>query len=519
MTSRFNAMLAAITALLLVGLIPPGLELAASLLEAFDTLGALCTGYNIRAVTNTFFLGASVAFVATLLGCIIAVAIATSHGPVRLALKALFLAPIFAPSIMPAIGLIYLIGANGMLMQCELYGVTGVFLGALIFALPHATLQIQVGLTSFDARLLDVARSLGAGPFERIYSVVLPHLKPSLINGALIAFVLTVTDFGVPKLLGGSFPVLATEIYNQAIGSQNFAAAAFLSLWLLVPCLVAFYFAGRVKTHGQAQGARALVARDLGACTQAINVTACVIVAMQLATLVAVIYGAFVTFWPYVPELTLANFAFKNSTYGIAPWINSLVLATGVALLGTVISMTAGYLSVRTNASSTLKKCYEMIASVPLCVPGTVLGLGFAMAFSSMSIFDLPMFAMGLLIFNTLIHLYTVAHVTAQSTLKQIDPRYETVGQSLGVSFSSNLREVILPLSAAGIRDIFCYLFASAVTTISAVVFLYTPQTMPAAVAAIQMIDSGFISEGAAMSTLVFISALTVRLLALKLIK
>ena len=160
-----------------------------------------------------------------------------------------------------------------------------------------------------------------------------------------------------------------------------------------------------------------------------------------------------------------------------------------------------------------------MIASVPLCVPGTVLGLGFAMAFSSMSIFDLPMFAMGLLIFNTLIHLYTVAHVTAQSTLKQIDPRYETVGQSLGVSFSSNLREVILPLSAAGIRDIFCYLFASAVTTISAVVFLYTPQTMPAAVAAIQMIDSGFISEGAAMSTLVFISALTVRLLALKLIK
>ena len=136
-----------------------------------------------------------------------------------------------------------------------------------------------------------------------------------------------------------------------------------------------------------------------------------------------------------------------------------------------------------------------------------------------MSIFDLPFFAMGLLIFNTLIHLYTVAHVTAQSTLKQIDPQYETVGQSLGVGFTANLREVILPLSASGIRDIFCYLFASAVTTISAVVFLYTPQTMPAAVAAIQMIDSGFISEGAAMSTLVFASALTVRLLALKLIK
>ena len=98
MTSRFNATLTAITALLLIGLIPPAIELAASLVDAFDTLSALCTGYNLRAVTNTFLLGAGVALVATMLGTVIAVAIATSSAPVRLTLKALFLAPIFAYS-------------------------------------------------------------------------------------------------------------------------------------------------------------------------------------------------------------------------------------------------------------------------------------------------------------------------------------------------------------------------------------------------------------------------------------
>lgn len=123
---------------------------------------------------------------------------------------------------------------------------------------------------------------------------------------------------------------------------------------------------------------------------------------------------------------------------------------------------------------------------------------------------------MTLLVFNTLIHLYTVAHITGGNTFSQIDTRYETVGESLGVSPLSTIRLVILPLCKTGLGEVFCYLFASALTTISAVVFLYTPETMPAAVAAIQMIDSGFISEGAAMSTLIFVSALAVRIIVLQ---
>ena len=109
-----------------------------------------------------------------------------------------------------------------------------------------------------------------------------------------------------------------------------------------------------------------------------------------------------------------------------------------------------------------------------------------------------------------------MSHLTATHTLETIDSRYETVGQSLGVGVLSVLRRVTLPLAKTGFREVFCYLFASTLTTISAVVFLYTPQTMPAAVAAIQMIDSGFISEGAAMSTLIFFSALGVRLVMTK---
>ena len=90
------------------------------------------------------------------------------------------------------------------------------------------------------------------------------------------------------------------------------------------------------------------------------------------------------------------------------------------------------------------------------------------------------------------------------------------MGESLGAGTMTTLRRVILPLSAPSLKEVFVYLFASAVTTISAVVFLYNPQTMVAAVAAIDLIDSGFISEGAAMSTLIFLSALAVRVVTLR---
>ena len=229
------------------------------------------------------------------------------------------------------------------------------------------------------------------------------------------------------------------------------------------------------------------------------------------------IYGSFITFWPYVPELTLENFLFRSSTYGLRPWVNSLVLSFSVAVLGTAAAFAGAYACLRASAAPSMVRLYRAAASFPLCVPGTVLGLGFALAYSGLSLFSGFVGSMMLLVFNTTIHLYTVPHLTAVNVLSQIDRRYESVGRSLGVPGFQTLLRVVLPLSRSGIAEIFTYLFASAMTTISAVVFLYKPASIVAAVAVIDLIDSGFISEGAAMSTLIFASVLAVRLLTLRL--
>ena len=307
---------------LAAGLLWPAGELARVAAESVGE--GVFSGYNLRALVNTLLVGTGVALSATALGFIVAYALEATTCRGRKGLRVLYLAPLFAPSVMPAIGLIYLVGSNGLVCQWELYGALGVFLGGLVFALPHAVLQISVSLASRDDRLNDAARALGAGWRRRFVTVTLAQARVGLMNAFLVTFVLTVTDFGVPKLLGGSFPMLATEIYSQAVGSQNFAVAAVLSLWLFVPALLAFYFSNRLKKVRTGNGftaVKASVWRD-----RVVGLAAWAIVLAEAATVAVVIYGSFVTFWPYVTDLTFANYEFRSSTYGIQPWMNSLKL-------------------------------------------------------------------------------------------------------------------------------------------------------------------------------------------------
>lgn len=512
-----KVLLIGITAVLAVGLLWPLAKLGWLVVDS--GLGALAylTPYNLRAVTNTLVMGAGVAVAATLLGFVVAYALTVTRVWGSRAMRVLFLAPLFAPSIMPAIGLIYLVGSNGVLLNLDLYGPLGVFLAALVFALPHTIMQTRLNLITLDLKLIAAARSLGAGTWRRFWTVTFVHARPGLANAFMIAFILTITDFGVPKMLAGNFPMLATEIYTLAVGEQNFAAAGLLSLGLLLPALLAQRASHRFsQVQTQAAVLQRLPESASPRLDAVLGLLAWCVVGFELLVIGIVAYGSFVTFWPYETTLSWENYAFKNSTYGLAPWVHSLVLSFSVAVLGTILTWTGAYLSVRASRMpSRLNLIYDKLSCVPVCIPGTVLGLAWAMTYSGSAIFAGAVGSMLFIVLNTLIHLWSVPHITASTGLRMLNGKYEIIGETLGAKSIVTVFRVIVPLSRAQLADIFSYLFASSITTISAVVFLYTPSSIVAAVAAIDMIDSGFISEGAAMSCLIFACALAVRLVAM----
>ena len=296
-----------------------------------------------------------------------------------------------------------------------------------------------LSLVRLEAGLILAARSLGASPLKYFLTIILPHCPAGLINAFLIAFVLTVTDFGVPKLLGGNFSMLATEIYNQAIGNQDWAAAGFLSLWLMLPCILAFYFTSKYPMKAAQPGdvpARPFSEHPIGW-----SMAAWLFLLFEASCVLIVIYGSFVTFWPYVPDVTLANYSFKNSTYGIDPWINSFVLAFAVAAIGTILSFVGAYLTRRVkNIPRVLSKLFSAAALLPLCIPGTVLGLAFALAFSGCPMFSSAAGAMTLLVFN----IVPFEQDDAEKKPRSIVAVMEQIPQTLDLALKGNQIQPIL---------------------------------------------------------------------------
>src|SRR5436309_13463875 len=152
--------------------------------------------------------------------------------------------PLFAPSLLSAISLICLFGNQGLLKGImfggDIYGANGIIVAQVFYCFPHALIIAVTALALADARLYEVADALGTSKSRIFRTVTLPGAKFGLINAAFVVFTLVVTDFGIAKVIGGQFNVLATDAYKQVVGQQNFEMGAVVGMVLLVPAVLAF---------------------------------------------------------------------------------------------------------------------------------------------------------------------------------------------------------------------------------------------------------------------------------------
>jgi len=428
--------------------------------------------------------------------------------PGRKLCSVLMLLPLFVPSLLPAIGLVYLFGAQGavrfLLCGQELYGPLGIVLGGSVFALPHAVLLLQTTLRNVDSRLYSAAASMGAGPWRRFVSVTLPNARYGIISASFVVFTLAITDFGVPKVLGGDYSVLATEIFAQVIGQQNFTMGAIISLVLMAPTVLTLSldaWARRAHSRLRVQNARPVSdveqknAPALGAACWAVML-------LPIGSIAVVVFASFMAFWPYEMTFVLDNYLFEDAGYSLSALGTSVAMALCAALAGTALLYTGAYLVERAHVPAMLKAAYRLLLLLPLSLPGLVLGLAYIFAFNSgplSFLYD----SFPILVINTVVHFSTVSHLTCVSALAKVDGNYEKAGQSMGVPAWKTALRVVVPLCRLPLSDVFFYLFINAMTTVSAMAFLCGGSYTVAAISIVNMYDSGFLGSAAAMSTLV----------------
>lgn len=435
--------------------------------------------------------------------------------------QALALIPILAPSLLPAISLIYLFGNQGFLKAwmfgVSVYGPFGIVMSQVFYCFPHALMILLAALSMADSRLYEAADALGASKTRVFLTVTLPGAKYGLISAGFVIFTLVITDFGIAKVIGGRFNVLATDIFKQVIGQQNFEMGAVVGFVLLIPAVVAFA-ADRIFQQRQVAllSARAvpLVPKPAARRDWALFAFCSVVGGMIAVVLAMAAWASLVTRWPYNLTLTLNNYAFGEfDSDGWAAYWHSVQLAVWTAVIGTVIVFAGAYLLEKTRAFAAGRVVAQFMAMLPMAVPGLVLGLAYIFFFNAKgNPFGFLYGTMGILVINSLTHFYTVSHLTATTALKQLDHEFEAVSASLKVSLLRTMTRVTLPVCLPAVLDISIYLFVNAMTTVSAVIFLYSTDTKLAAIAIVNMDEAGFTAPAAAMAMTIVATSASVKI-------
>jgi iron(III) transport system permease protein len=435
--------------------------------------------------------------------------------------QALALIPILAPSLLPAISLIYLFGNQGFLKSWapggSIYGPSGIIIAQVFYCFPHALMILVTALSMADSRLYEAADALGASARRIFFTVTLPGAKYGLFSAAFVIFTLVITDFGIAKVIGGRFNVLATDIYKQVIGQQNFEMGAVVGMVLLVPAVLAF-FADRIVQRRQVAllSARAvpLIPKPEPSRDWALFAFCAVVGGLIFGILAVAAWGSLITFWPYNLALTLKNYEFSNfDTNGWGAYTNSVQMAAWTAVLGTAIIFVGAYLLEKTRGFALGRGLAQFIAMLPLAVPGLVIGLGYIFFFNARgNPLGFLYATLGILVLNSIAHFYTVSHLTATTALKQLDTEFEAVSASLKVPLLRTFWKVTVPVCLPAILDISIYLFVNAMTTVSAVIFLYSTDTKLASVAVVNMEESGFTAAAAAMAMMIVFTSAGVKI-------
>ena len=473
-------------------------------------------------IGNTLFVAIASTVITVPIGLMFALSLAHTCVRFKTFFRSVALLPLLTPSLLSAMALTQLFGNQGYLNALmagqTIYGPIGIITGMSIAHFPHVFIILSASIALSDSRLYEAAKVLRAGPLRVFMTVTLPSMKYGIVSASIASFTLCVTDFGIPKVIGGQYGMLATEIYKQVVGQQNFQIGAVISMLMLAPAAIAFVVDRRVRRRQAAALTSKAVplvptpnpVRDRLALALCLSVTI-----VMLAMILIPGYASFIKFWPYNLELTLRNYEFHRfAGGGWESYANSLKLSLLTATIGSAMVFAGAYLSEKSQAPSALRNLYQMLAMFPLAVPGLVLGLSYVFFLNDP---DNPLEVLygtlAVLVISTIVHFYTVSHLTAVTALRQLDNEFELVSDCLKVSRLRTFFMVTLPLCLHAVLDIWIYLFLSAMTTVSAAVFLYSHKNIVASITVINMDDAGEYAAASAMAMVIVATCIVARCL------
>ncbi|SEO60491.1 thiamine transport system permease protein [Halogranum amylolyticum] len=437
----------------------------------------------------------------------------------RRTLRSLTILPFVLPSIMVAIGFVAMFGQNGTLNRTLslvglgpvnlLYTLEAIVVAHAFYNAPLVTRITTAAWESVDARTVETARSLGAGPYRAFVDVVLPQLLPAVLVGATLTFVFTFASFPIVLALGG-FQLATVEVWvYKLVGELEYAEAAALAVVETAVSLGLTYaylrYEGSRQTAGQGahpQPRRSLFLAfsSLGADRSSLGAVLTRLGILGYAVVVAVVFvgpiASMVLSSVTGPtgELTLRHYEFllqrqaTGASYQVKPLPaieNSLIYALGTLVVALPMGVVVAALTTRQFRG---RKIVDALAMAPLAVSGIVVGLGMLRGLVfGVRIGDTRIQVIGgvAVVAAHAVAAYPFVTRNVAPLLGGLDSRLVESARSLGASRFRALLDVELPLVWAGVVAGAAFAFAISIGEFDATVILASGSgsyTMPVAV-------------------------------------
>lgn len=466
--------------------------------------------YLHNALKNSLSTGIITGLAGVMIGYLAAFTIVRTNIPFKKFFHVIFILPIISPPFTSALSILMLFGSHGLithgvlgLRNFSIYGFKGVVMSQIFTFAPVAYLTLRGVLDSLNPTLEDAAMNVGATRLQTFTRVTLPLSLPGIASAFLVVMIESLADFGNPLVLAGSrFPMLATQAYLEITGSFNLPLGAALAVVLLIPSVTAFIIQ---RYYLQKKQYTTITGKPVASSSKLVSKSARHILYFLVsifALLVLMFYGtitigAFTTVWGYDFTLTLKHFIYAFSV-GLDTIKDTLIIAILSTPISGILGMLIAFMVVRLSFPG--KTSLEFTSILNFAVPGTVVGIGYILAFNKPPLILIG--TLSILVLNFVFRYIPVGIQSGIAVLRQIDPSIEEAAQNLGADGVTTFRKITLPLIAPAFFSGLVFAFVRAMTAISAAIFLVSANWNLLTVQILSQVGSGRLGVAAAFSVI-----------------
>jgi len=469
----------------------------------------------LRLFANSLIYALGTAALTFIIGGFVAWVVERTDAPGRVLFHNLALMSFAIPGLLMAMAWIFALSPNigwvnaALKSAFELHGapLSIYSMAGMIWALsshyfPLAYLALGPALRALDVRMEEAGLMAGGRYWQVLPKITLPLLRPAILSGLLLLFIMGLSSYEVPRIIGrpARIDVFTTQI--QAATTETppaFGTASALSVTLLFVCLIAVYFYRHATRHAEAfatitgkgyKPTRIELGRWRWPVAGGIGLVFLVALGLPLFTLIwqSFFRNLSQPFMGSSVPATLENYRFILRYPVFVDAVRTSVLVSALAATFVVL-LTLVMAWMARRSASRFAWLLDALASTPIAIPSVIVG---ASVLFTYLIVPIP-------VYNTIWILF-IAYVTlclpygmrfASSGITQIHRELEEAAAVSGASLQQIFRRVLLPLILPFLLAAWIYVFVLSVRELGASVFLVGPGTNVLGTVSLTMWEEG----------------------------